>query len=82
MYIHIYKYIYIYIYIYTYIYIHIIYIYIYVCVCVCMCGSNCEKQIHIAAVKIFEFNPSMKTRKKMNFHILTFLANKLIKTYL
>ena len=53
-----------------------------VCVCVCMCGSNCEKQIHIAAVNIFEFNPSIKTRKKMNFRILTFLANKLIKTYL
>ena len=33
-------------------------------------------------MKIFEFNPSMKKCKKMNFHILTFLANKLIKTYL
>ena len=52
-----------------------------VCVCVCVCGSNYEKQIRIPAVKIFEFNPSMKTCKKINFHILTFLANKLLKTY-
>ena len=53
-----------------------------VCVRVCVCGSNYEKQIQILAVKIFKYNPSMKTCKKTNFHILTFLANKLIKTYL
>ena len=56
-------------------------------VCLCLCGSDYEKQIQIPAKKIFdknnfEYNPSVKTCKKINFHILTFLANKLIKTYL